>query len=53
VNVTFTPTASGTGSGSAQIVTDDTANQQLIMLSGKGAAPVAALSSTVLTFAGQ
>jgi Abnormal spindle-like microcephaly-assoc'd, ASPM-SPD-2-Hydin len=53
VNVTFTPTASGTRSGSAQIVTDDTANQQLIMLSGKGVAPVVALSSTVLTFAGQ
>jgi hypothetical protein len=53
VNVTFSPTASGTRSGSAQIVTADTASQQLIALSGKGVAPVVALSTTGLTFAGQ
>ncbi|HKV77256.1 MAG TPA: choice-of-anchor D domain-containing protein [Candidatus Sulfotelmatobacter sp.] len=54
VNVAFTPTATGTRTGTLAI-TDNAANgsPQAASLSGTGIAPLAALSPTSLTFANQ
>ena len=56
INVTFTPTATGTRSGSL-IITDNsnglTGTVQNVALSGTGLAPVASLFPTTLTFSGQ
>ena len=57
ISVTFTPTAAGTRNGTLT-VTDNTGNiagsTQNVLLSGAGqAVPVASLSSSTLTFAGQ
>jgi hypothetical protein len=53
VNVTFTPTASGSRSGTLTI-TDSAANSpQTVSLTGTGTAPVIGLSSNALTFPAQ
>ncbi|HLW99911.1 MAG TPA: choice-of-anchor D domain-containing protein [Candidatus Acidoferrales bacterium] len=53
INVTFTPTATGTRTASV-IVTDDAAGSpHTITLSGSGAAPIVGLSSSSLAFANQ
>ncbi len=56
INITFTPTASGTRTASVTI-TDDAGNiansQQSVSLTGSGAVPGASLSAAGLTFAGQ
>lgn len=55
INVTFTPTATGTRSGSLTIIDNNdgvTGSTQTITLSGTGLSPAASLSPSNLTFAG-
>ncbi len=53
VNVTFTPTARGSRSGSLVLNSNTTGAQPKVNLSGAGIAPVAGLSPASLTFAAQ
>ena len=53
VNVDFSPTAQGVRSGLLQIITNDAASPQSVILSGKGVAPAVALSTTALNFSAQ
>jgi subtilisin family serine protease len=53
VNVTFTPTARGSRSGSLVLNSNTTGAQPKVNLSGTGIAPVANLSPASLTFANQ
>jgi hypothetical protein len=53
ISVTFTPTASGTRSGTLTITDNASNSPQTVTLSGTGLGPVVSLSATSLTFAGQ
>src|SRR6266478_4715886 len=53
INVSFTPTATGTRSGTLSVTDDASGSPQTVALSGNGVAPAAALSPASLTFAGQ
>jgi len=53
INVTFTPTASGSRTGSVTITDNANPTTQTVSLSGTGATPVASLSATSLTFSAQ
>ena len=53
VNVDFSPTAQGVRSGLLQIITNDAASPQTVILSGKGVAPAVALSTAALNFSAQ
>jgi parallel beta-helix repeat protein len=53
INATFSPTASGTRSGSLTITDDASGSPQTVALSGTGTAPSASLSPTSLTFGAQ
>jgi hypothetical protein len=51
INVTFTPTASGTRTGAITLTDNAADSPQSVALTGTGVAPVAGLSATSLTFA--
>ncbi|MGD0921682.1 MAG: choice-of-anchor D domain-containing protein [Terriglobia bacterium] len=53
VNVTFTPTAVGTRSGTVAINDDATGSPQTVSLSGTGVAPATSLTPTSLSFGNQ
>jgi hypothetical protein len=53
VNVTFTPTASGTRNGSLTITDSASNSPQTVTLGGTGTAPVITVSSNTLTFSAQ
>jgi hypothetical protein len=56
INVTFTPTATGTRSGTLTITDNNNAvpgSTQTVSLTGTGTAPVAGVSTTSLTFSNQ
>ncbi len=53
INVSFTPTATGTRSGTLSVTDNASGSPQTVALSGSGIAPAAALSPASLTFAGQ
>lgn len=53
INVTFSPTATGSRSGSLMLTDNATGSPQTIGLSGTGTAPAVSLSSSSLTFAAQ
>jgi len=53
VNVTFTPTASGTRNGSLTITDSASNSPQTVTLGGSGTAPVIVVSSSTLTFPAQ
>jgi hypothetical protein len=55
INVTFTPTAAGSGTGSVTIANNLTASPLAVPLSGTGiaATPIASLSASSLTFTSQ
>jgi hypothetical protein len=50
VNVVFSPTARGPRSGVLEVVTGDAGSPQSITLSGKGLAPIVALSPNAISF---
>jgi hypothetical protein len=50
INVTFTPTATGTRTGAITVVDDAAGSPQSVTLSGTGTAPVVSLSATSLSF---
>jgi len=52
INVTFTPTATGTRTGTVTINDSAAGSPQLISLTGSGLDPMVSLSSSALTFAG-
>jgi len=53
IAVTFTPTATGTRSGTLTITDNATGSPQTVMLTGTGIAPAVTLSATTLSFAEQ
>ncbi len=53
IQVTFTPTTTGTRSGSVSITDNAAGSPQQIVLSGNGTAPALSLSSTTLSFGDQ
>jgi hypothetical protein len=53
INVSFTPTATGTRSGTLSVTDDGSGSPQTVALSGNGVAPAAGLSPASLTFANQ
>jgi Beta-propeller repeat/Abnormal spindle-like microcephaly-assoc'd, ASPM-SPD-2-Hydin len=53
INVTFTPTASGTRNGTLTITDSASNSSQTISLTGTGTAPVITVSTTALTFSTQ
>src|SRR6266436_1769545 len=53
INVSFTPAASGTRTGTLSVTDNADASPQSVTLSGSGAFPVVGLSSTQMTFTSQ
>jgi hypothetical protein len=53
INVTFTPVATGTRTGTLTVYDNAASTPQMVALSGTGLAPMASLSSPSLTFTGQ
>src|SRR5947209_7045916 len=53
INVSFTPTATGTRSGTLSVTDDASGSPQTVALGGSGVATAAALSPARITFAGQ
>src|SRR2546429_48120 len=53
INVSFTPTATGTRSGTLSVTDNASGSPQTVALSGSGIAPAAALSPASLNFASQ
>jgi hypothetical protein len=53
IQVTFTPTARGTRSGTLSVADNSTSSPEQVSVSGTGTAPVAALSRTSLAFGSQ
>jgi parallel beta-helix repeat protein len=53
INVTFTPTATGTRAGSVSVTDNAAGSPQSVSVTGTGTAPIAALSPVSLSFGGQ